>query len=767
MRRISLFIAILFVGTTIGVGSSQAAADPGVTVLSSSSDRTVLQFDVTSFDLRDVLVEGETYSAVVWDDGTARQVRGEPAVPSFHTSIVIPDDAQMGVRVVESEYEEYTGVRIAPSKGPITRDILPQTVPYVFSDVYQTDAFYPAEVAALAEPYIMRDVRGIVVDVNPFQWNPVTETLRVYQKVVVEVTPIGPGRVNVLTSRPDKQVLEFQRIYRDHFANFDESTHRYSPVSETGRMLVVAHDDFVEAVQPLVDWRNQMGIETELVPLSMIGSTGNQLRSYCQSRFDDDDVCFFLLVGDAAQIPYVTNDGGAADPVLTLCAGGDSYPDAFVGRISAQNVAQVETQVERIIEYERDPHLSGRWYSRGVSIASNEGDGYGDDGEADWEHARNYRRDLLGFTYSRVDELYDGTHPAPPAGETQGADESGDPSAYDLAQLVNDGRSLVHYTGHGSHTSWASTGFDNGDINDLVNQNQLPMVVSVGCVNGAFETTTCFAETWMRATHEGEPTGGVACYMSTVNQQWATPMRAQDEMIDLLTTGTMRTWGGICFNGSCDMIDHYGSAGITEFKNWTVFGDPYIHIRTASPKALTVSHGGFVNPSQNQFEVQTAPEALVALSLDGAFLGSTYADESGLALVPYNGEDLGSVETVKLTVTGFNAVPNISDVPVQSAASVPDLAGVLAGGVRTAPNPFTSATQISFALAEAGRATLEIFDASGRSIRTMESGALPSGVHALVWNGTDDRDRPVGPGTYFYRLEAGGKVMTESVVLLK
>lgn len=760
MRPLSILAILVF---TFALGAQ--AADPGVTVLSSSVDRTVLQFDVSDFELTNVSVDGQPYALIRWEDGVTSQVRGEPALPGFHTSIVIPDDAEMALTVVDAAFTDYPNVRIAPSKGVITRDVLPQTVPYAFSDSYQRDAFHPADIAGLVEPYILRDVRGIVVAVNPFRWNPVTETLRVYTRIVVDVEAVGPGKINVLTRRPEKLAQEFRQIYDRHFVNYG-MTHRYSTVGETGKLLVVAHDAFLSAVQPLVDWRNQMGVETELVPMSMVGSSANDLDSYCQGRYDNDGVCFILLVGDGAQIPYLTSGGGAADPMLTLCAGGDSYPDAFVGRISASTVAQVTTQVERIIEYERDPQPAGAWYAKAVAIASNEGEGYGDDGEADWEHARNYRSDLLGFTYSRVDELYDGSHPAPPPGEGAGADASGNPSSGDLVNLVNEGRSLIHYTGHGSTTAWASTGFDIQDINGLTNDNMLPMVVSVGCVNGAFESTTCFAEAWLRATNGSEPTGAVAAYASTVNQQWATPMRAQDEMIDLLTTNEKRTWGGICFNGSCDMIDHYGSNGISEFKNWTIFGDPTIRVRTGRPTNVAANHGGSVDPLGDEFAVQTAPGALAALSHDGVFIGSAFADGSGSALVPYDAADLAGLTTVTLTVTAFNGIPHVEDTPVGAVVGVADASEALS--VRpNKPNPFRSSTSISFGLATPSTASLDIFDANGRRVRAIRTASLPAGSHAFAWDATDDQGRPVGAGTYFYRLTAGANVVTQRMVVLR
>ena len=44
-------------------------------------------------------------------------------------------------------------------------------------------------------------------------------------------------------------------------------------------------------------------------------------------------------------------------------SGNDSYPEFFVGRFSSQNSSHINTEVERSIEYERDPQLNGGWYT--------------------------------------------------------------------------------------------------------------------------------------------------------------------------------------------------------------------------------------------------------------------------------------------------------------------------------------------------------------------------------------------------------------------
>ncbi len=81
------------------------------------------------------------------------------------------------------------------------------------------------------------------------------------------------------------------------------------------------------------------------------------------------------------------------------------------------------------------------------------------------------------------------------------------------------------------------------------------------------------------------------------------------------------------------------------------------------------------------------------------------------------------------------------------------------------PNPFRDATRLSFELPEAVSAvTLDVYDAAGRRVRGLLSGAKAAGRHELTWDGRDAEGRPVAPGTYFTRLAAAGLERSAKVV---
>src|SRR5439155_10233312 len=74
-----------------------------------------------------------------------------------------------------------------------------------------------------------------------------------------------------------------------------------------------------------------------------------------------------------------------------------------------------------------------------------------------------------------------------------------------------------------------------------------------------------------------------------------------------------------------------------------------------------------------------------------------------------------------------------------------------------APNPAAWRTSLRFTLPSRQRATLRIYDVSGRAMRTLAEGTLEAGPHALDWNGRDDAGRRVAAGPYFVRLIAAGR----------
>jgi len=87
------------------------------------------------------------------------------------------------------------------------------------------------------------------------------------------------------------------------------------------------------------------------------------------------------------------------------------------------------------------------------------------------------------------------------------------------------------------------------------------------------------------------------------------------------------------------------------------------------------------------------------------------------------------------------------------------------------PNPFNPVTTIDFSLATAGRATIRVYDAAGRVVRTLIDSPVEAGPHTVIWDGTTETGRRAASGVYFVKMESAGHAdafrATRKLVLLK
>lgn len=655
---------------------------------------------------------------------------GTPDLSQLTFSLVIPDRAEMQAIILSTTYTDYNYV-IAPSKGNLKRDQNPSMVPFTYSAVYSKNEFYPSQLVSLRDPYILRDYRGQSIVVCPFQYNPVSQTLRVYHTIKIRVASVGnSGTKNILQRNRAISGVDatFASIYKTHFLNAGTLT--YTPLYEHGNMLVIADATLMSTMQPFIDWKNRMGQPTEMVDVATIGVNPADIKTYIENYYSSNGLTFVLLVGDGPMIPPFPSQYGDSDPSYGYILGGDSYAEVIVGRFSANDAIELETQVQRTLNYEMYPDPNGQWYHKGVCIASDQGPG--DDNELDYEHERNIRADFQSYTYTTVDELYDGS---------QGVvDSSGDPTAADLNASLNDGRGIVSYTGHGSSSSLGTTGYSISDVSMLTNYDELPFIWSVACVNGDFNSGTCLAEALMRSTSSsGKATGAIATLMSTINQSWDPPMDAQDEMVDILVEtypGNIKhTFGGISINGCMHMNDQYGTAGDEMTDTWNLFGDPSLMVRTNTPGQLAVAHSSSIDVNQTSFNVScTENGALVCMSHNNQIVSTGWSLLGNATLLP-TGLTVG--DTLDIVVTAYNAIPYFGQVVVTSSST----------GIHTAvsksfsifPNPANGKVTLNLP-PNSEKVTIQVLNSIGKSILIipevstdkLDLSNLAAGVYSIV-----------------------------------
>ncbi|MFC1898591.1 M6 family metalloprotease domain-containing protein [Candidatus Cloacimonadota bacterium] len=84
------------------------------------------------------------------------------------------------------------------------------------------------------------------------------------------------------------------------------------------------------------------------------------------------------------------------------------------------------------------------------------------------------------------------------------------------------------------------------------------------------------------------------------------------------------------------------------------------------------------------------------------------------------------------------------------------------------PNPFNPSTTISFSLLEASDIELAIFNLKGQKVKTfLINSSTDQPINSVTWNGTDNSNKPVSSGIYFYKLKSGDIEISKKMLLLK
>jgi hypothetical protein len=109
--------------------------------------------------------------------------------------------------------------------------------------------------------------------------------------------------------------------------------------------------------------------------------------------------------------------------------------------------------------------------------------------------------------------------------------------------------------------------------------------------------------------------------------------------------------------------------------------------------------------------------------------------------------------------------PNTTDFdPPFDLGVSPDLTFALDGSY---PNPTRGAATVRFALQETARAQLSVYDVMGRKVATLVDRAVEAGEHTVRWNGRSADGSTVASGVYLLRLQAGDRVATRRLTVVR
>jgi hypothetical protein len=602
---------------------------------------------------------------------------GSPKLPVLRRLIEIPFGANPEVRIISSDYEDYSlselGIlyTILPTQPPVPKNNQPLPPFEYNAAVYNTDAFYGEEMASVDVLGIMRGVRIGRLNIAPVQYNPVTQTLRIYKEIEVAVI-FRNANIQVTIQEKQKNASPYFIGLNQMFINYKTIQNRDTVTKYPVKYVIVSDPMFHDQLQPFIAWKIKKGftVVEAYTDDPQVGNTLNSIKTYIESLYDSGTPenpapSFVLLVGDVAQIPAWELSG---ESDLKYCEyTGDYFPEIYYGRFSAQNPTQLQPQIDKTLEVEQFTMPDPSYLGEVVMIGGMDGS-FGPDwanGQINYgtENYFNEAHGILSHTY-----LYP---------------ESGS-HATDIIQDVSNGVGYGNYTAHGSSSGWADPSFSVSDIPTLQNQNKYGLLVGNACSTNEYATPACFGEALLRAENKGAVgyIGGSNSTYWDEDYYWGVGVGPITEDPPSYYETTLGSYDRMFHDHGEPQADWYttqdqmifaGNLAVTEgapgsaqyyWEIYCLMGDPSLSPYMGVPAEMTISYDQLMPMGSTSFTVTAEPYALVAISKDGVLYGATVADESGIADVALTPITVpGSADIV---VTNQNRQPFAGTVVVAS-----------------------------------------------------------------------------------------------------
>lgn len=188
-----------------------------------------------------------------------------------------------------------------------------------------------------------------------------------------------------------------------------------------------------------------------------------------------------------------------------------------------------------------------------------------------------------------------------------------------------------------------------------------------------------------------------------------------------------------------------------------------------------VGNSGFISGTVTS-SANGLPIAGAIVNVPGFYNKSVATDANGT----YNFELPSGATTVIVSAVGFNSDNASVSIPVGGTVTHNVALGSGATGVGNGngvagvvtvssawPNPARSGSAFDLALPSESNVRADVYDLSGRRIRSLASGVYAAGRHTIHWDARDDAGQSVAAGTYLYRVEAAGQARSVKTTLVR
>lgn len=339
-------------------------------------------------------------------------------------------------------------------------------------------------------------------------------------------------------------------------------------------VLIITHGSLRGALEPLLQMRKQQGYAVAVVDVEDLYDensygehTAQAIQDFLvQAKSWKRAPKYVLLMGDASSDPknYLglgmndllptkliwTNTFETASDDWLADTNGDGVADLAIGRLPVRTAAQAQAIVSKIVSYEQKGQTDGA-----VMVA----DLVGDD---DFEAASLAVEQTLPAGM-RVQQIY----------RSRMDDATANRAIIDA---INRGPKLVNYTGHGSSSLWRGNLLTTDSVGLLTNQQDLPVVISMTCLNALFNDarTSSLGETLL--LREGG--GAIAVWASSAQTVAGAQEQVNQEVVRQLFSGT-NAKGQPLTIGEAVMRAKTVAHSEAFIRSWILLGDPLVRLR--------------------------------------------------------------------------------------------------------------------------------------------------------------------------------------------
>ncbi|NQV14843.1 hypothetical protein HQ531_05235 [bacterium] len=489
------------------------------------------------------------------------------------------------------------------------------------------------------------------------------------------INPLELDLIGQQVSIPDKMVIQISGIVASDPSSLDETGNVRSIIpnediyEKLGHYLIITPPVFEPYLQYLVDWKRRKGHPVTVVSTDEAGQTPNTIKAFIQDAYDTWDVPprYVLLIGDEDQGIggfYVYNPDMEAlvtDHPYVLLDGDDSFPEAWVGRLSVDTISELGTVIAKILSYESQPTMADPgWFKRALMVCTVTQ-------AISAQQTKNWvSRKLIENGFTQVDTAY---YPM-------------QSSLNRIRNPINAGVGFVNYRGLGAWDHWIGPYFYDTDIDALTNGHKLPILTSIVCGGGNFASWVdpVFGEKWIRAGTAAVPKGAVAFIgPSEVHTHTQFNNVIDIALYSALFDLDINELGPALWYAKLELWRNYYQSEYLPYGQsaefyqnvYNILGDPGMAVWTDTPKTLIVDYPPALNLSDDHVNVSVQdeegapiPDAFVFL-YNAENAAGLKTDASGSVSLPFSP---GAESTIALTITGNNLNPVLESIPILNAA---------------------------------------------------------------------------------------------------